>query len=836
MDAAVRSSSRGISTPRASTQAQPGRRATVLPRLAAQNPPVAGPVGAVRCAFCALQASHLRRSTAHDRDVRAVPVSGVHGFKAQYSKRHLSNGGWAGRSLVCRPTSVRLRERRPSVPRVWIPQASASSSSGTVATSSPSDDGDSTGPEPPHGIGRTDRDKDGGQRQHAPQTPPPESSPALTTVSAGLARNTVARLVRYMAVVARSERFIARRLALAILCMFASKLLGVAVPLLFKRAFDLLGQAASNPTLAIGAIPTLTNIATAWKTSQTIRWAVLAFVAHGLARTMTALTNELRTGIFAKAGQRIGRSVTALSFAHLHSLEADFHASSRTGALTRVIDRGTRSVLTIFRSVVFAFTPSLFELALVCGVLITRYSWQVVAVLLVTFVLYVTWTVAMNNVLTNVRNQMNLADNEGSAKITDSLINSEVVAMFNAADHELARFDDSLAQYEHLAVKNEWLFLWQNIIQATIFTAGLTTILVLAALRVGVGAMTVGDVIMVATLLQQMWVPLNFIGWQYRETKQALVDLANLFTVLDREPAIQDREGAPALAVAAGEIRFENVSFAYPDVPNTLDFLRKTNNGAASKTADEDDPAKELEPRKRSVRNLSFTAKPGETVALVGPSGSGKSSVLRLLNRTYDISEGRILIDGQDVAKVTLSSLREAICIVPQDTVLFNDTIMYNIRYGRLSATDAEVVEAAKAAAIHDTIMRMPMQYDTLVGERGTRMSGGERQRIATARAFLKDSQILVQDEATSALDSKTEAEVTAALDSLGQNRTRIVVAHRLSTVRDADLILVMRRGKLIEQGSHADLLAIPGGVYADMWRRQSSTSPAREPADAGSS
>jgi ABC-type transport system involved in Fe-S cluster assembly fused permease/ATPase subunit len=402
------------------------------------------------------------------------------------------------------------------------------------------------------------------------------------------------------------------------------------------------------------------------------------------------------------------------------------------------------------------------------------------------------------------------------------------VARFNASDHEVKRLDSSLTTYEALSVRNDWLICWQNVGQAAIFVLCLTSLLGMCVGRVTRGIMSIGDVLMVATLLQQLWFPLQFIGYQYRELRQSMVDLGNLFRVLDRAPNMQDAEDAEPLVVNGGEVRFENVSFSYPEETDVLPFFQRSSlapeprlNGAHVNGALA--PAAAIE--KYSVRNLTFTVPPGKTVALVGRSGSGKSSVLRLLSRTYDASDGRILIDGQNITKSTLASLRRAVCIVTQDVALFNDTLEYNIRYGKLSASREEVIAAAKAASIHETVMRMPLQYDTIVGERGVRLSGGERQRVSIARAFLRDSRILLQDEATSALDSKTEAEVTLSLNSLGANRTRVVVAHRLSTIFGADLILVMQLGHIVEQGTHKELLQIRNGVYADMWRRQSAAS-----------
>jgi ABC-type transport system involved in Fe-S cluster assembly fused permease/ATPase subunit len=625
-----------------------------------------------------------------------------------------------------------------------------------------------------------------------------------------LNENVVAKLFRYTSAVTRREPFIATRIVLCFIINLASKMIALLVPFAYKRGFDLLASAAP------GMAP------------QAGRAAFIAFMLHGMAKLTSETARELRSGAFARAGQRLGRRITTTSLAHLHSLETEFHAGSRTGALTRVLDRGTRSIMTIVRSILYYVVPSLFELVLVCGILVSRFAWSFAGVVLLAFVAFVAFSIYMNNKLTALKGELNVADNEASAKILDSLLNNEVVARFNASDHEVKRLDSSLTTYEALSVRNDWLICWQNVGQAAIFALCLTVLLGMCVGRVTRGIMSIGDVLMVATLLQQLWFPLQFIGYQYRELRQSMVDLGNLFRVLDRAPNMQDAEDAEPLVVTGGEVRFENVSFSYPEETDLLPFFQRSSlapeprlNGAHMNGA----PAAAAAIEKYSVRNLTFTVPSGKTVALVGRSGSGKSSVLRLLSRTYDASDGRILIDGQDITKSTLASLRHAVCIVTQDVALFNDTLEYNIRYGKLSATREEVIAAAKAASIHETVMRMPLQYDTIVGERGVRLSGGERQRISIARAFLRDSKILLQDEATSALDSKTEAEVTRSLNSLGANRTRVVVAHRLSTIFDADLILVMQLGQIVEQGTHKQLLQIRNGVYADMWRRQSAAS-----------
>ncbi|CAN8070996.1 unnamed protein product [Agarophyton chilense] len=524
----------------------------------------------------------------------------------------------------------------------------------------------------------------------------------------------------------------------------------------------------------------------------------------------------MRSCVFAKAGQRVGRSITAASFAHIQSLEMAFHNSAQTGAVTRVIDRGTRSVLTIFRGLIFAFMPSMFELLLVCGVLFTRFSIWYVAVILVTFLAFISWTLFVNDKLGNVRRDMNTVENDASAKLTDSLINVEAVKAFNNGNFELNRYDQVLTQYEKLAIRNDWYYAALNIGQGLIYTVGLTLILIRAAQGVVAGTITVGSVVMLASMLQQLWVPLNFLGWQYREVKQSLIDMQNLFDLIKRTPRIVEAPNATDIRINGGEIVFDNVTFLYPEPDESLLFTRKTSEVTRSNGNDPSDRNRRL-----ALDGVSFRVPPGNSLALVGSSGSGKSTATRLLTRLYDATSGRILIDGQDISTATMESLRNVISIVPQDTALFNDTIAYNIRYGRPSATDEEVVAAAKAASIHEVIMRTPQGYQTLVGERGVRLSGGERQRLSVARAFLKGSQVIIEDESTSALDTMTEMEVSNALQKLGVNRTRIIVAHRLSTIMNVDHIVVLREGKNVEEGSFGDLVQKEHGAFRDMWERQ---------------
>lgn len=601
---------------------------------------------------------------------------------------------------------------------------------------------------------------------------------------------TFLQLLRMTLRMSKAEPFIVLRLLLALGCVLLSKVVGLTVPFLLKRAIDQLSVRA-------GAVEV---------TAAAGRAAVLSLIMHGLAKVLASLSHEMRNGVFAKAGQRLGRRITLSCFEHLLSLDAIFFNSSRTGALTRIVDRGTRSVLIVYRCLVFAFIPTAFELMLVCGVFFTRFSLPYVAVLLLTFAIYCKWTVTMSEVLAGLRGQLNELDNTTASKATDSLYNWDTVALFNASNLEVSTLDVSLRTYEGVAVKNEWMYAFQNVVQTLLYTCGLTAILVIGAKAVasGTATTTIGDLVMMSTLLAQLWVPCQYFGWQYRELSQARVDLDTLFSVLETESAVVD-EGQKTLQVSRGEIVFENVSFAYPKEDSAVE--------GSPDSADLD--------RNMVLNNLSFTVPAGRTVALVGPSGAGKSSIVQLCSRIYDVNSGSIRIDGQDISIVSLDSLRRSVSVVPQRVTIWNDTVTYNLLYGRPSATMEEVIAAAKAAELHETIMKMPLGYDTVLGEKGVRMSGGEAQRLSAARALLKQSNIILCDEWTASLDSRTEAELTKSLNAV-KGLTRLVVAHRLSTIFDADLIIVLRAGKIVEQGTHKALLQNPDGMYADMWRRQS--------------
>lgn len=479
------------------------------------------------------------------------------------------------------------------------------------------------------------------------------ADPPRTPFSAQLAKSSLHALVRYYRSMCAAQPFIARRLLVAVAAIVTSKLIGIAVPFLFKSIVDSLMAVSTSASASA-------RVAAA---GASLRPIVAAILLHAAAKVMASASHEMRNAFFAKAGQRIGRSITASSFAHILSLEAAFHNTTQTGALTRIVDRGTRSVLTIFRGMLFAFLPSLFELLLVCIVLLNRFSAVYVAVTVATFLAFIAWTLVINDRLGKVRAQMNAVENESSAKLTDSLINVEAVKAFHNGGFELARYDESLQKYENTAIRNEWLFSYLNMGQGAIFTIGLTINLFLATNGVIAGTLTVGSVVMLATMLQQLWVPLNFLGWQYREVKQSLIDLQNLFEILQRAPKIADVADAKPLRVAGGEIRFDNVSFKYPEPDDTLGFTRRDQKPISLRGED----AKSQPPkRKLALNKLSFTVPAGKSLALVGSSGSGKSTATRLLYRLYDLSGGSISIDGQDISKATLASLRQAVSIVPQ--------------------------------------------------------------------------------------------------------------------------------------------------------------------------
>ena len=567
--------------------------------------------------------------------------------------------------------------------------------------------------------------------------------------------------------------------------LLAAKLATISVPFTFKWATDALAGHGTAPVAA----------------SDWLLWAISApvvmTIAYGGMRILMAALTQLRDGLFAKVAMHAVRRLAYRTFIHMHELSLRFHLERKTGGLTRVLERGRNGIETIVRMVILQLSPTIIELAFIVVVLMWQFDWRYVAVITVTVALYMTYTYHATEWRIGIRRKMNDSDTDANIKAIDSLLNYETVKYFSAEEREATRYDRAMARYEDASVRAYTSLAVLNAGQAVIFTVGLATVMVMCAFEIRSGSKTVGDFVLINAMMIQLYQPLNFMGMVYREIKQAITDIETMFSILAREPEIKDVKNAPALRVKTGTIRFEDVSFAY-------------------------------DPARRILKGISFEVAAGKTVAVVGPSGAGKSTISRLLFRFYDLSGGRILIDDQDIAAVTQKSLRQAIGMVPQDTVLFNDTIRYNIRYGRWEATDAEVEEAARLAQIDPLIRIAPKGYETEVGERGLKLSGGEKQRVAIARTILKGPPILVLDEATSALDSHTEKEIQDALERVSRNRTTLVIAHRLSTIVGADEIIVLDRGEIVERGTHYALLA-KNGLYASMWNRQREAEEARE-------
>jgi ABC-type transport system involved in Fe-S cluster assembly fused permease/ATPase subunit len=519
--------------------------------------------------------------------------------------------------------------------------------------------------------------------------------------------------------------------------------------------------------------------------------------AYGGTRILMAVLTQARDGLFAKVAMNAVRRLAILTFEHMHQLSLRFHLERKTGGLTRVLERGRNGIETIVRMVILQLVPTIVEVLMISGVLLYQFDWRYVVVIFVTVALYMWYTYIATEWRIGIRRKMNESDTDANTKAIDSLLNYETVKYFSAEQRETARYDRSMARYEQASVQAYVSLAVLNAGQAAIFTLGLTVTMGLCVFGIKAGTHSIGDFVMINAMMIQLYQPLNFMGMVYREIKQAVIDIESMFAILGRDSEIKDRPGAPALVVTSGAIRFDDVRFAY-------------------------------EPERAILKGISFEVPAGRTVAIVGPSGAGKSTISRLLFRFYDVSGGRITIDGQDIREVTQASLRDAIGMVPQDTVLFNDTVRYNIRYGRWDASDAEVEAAAAHAQIDGFIRAAPKGYDTEVGERGLKLSGGEKQRVAIARTILKGPPILLLDEATSALDSHTEKDIQDALDRISRNRTTLVIAHRLSTIIDADEILVLDRGIIVERGTHQRLLAA-GGLYASMWNRQREAEQARE-------
>ncbi len=568
------------------------------------------------------------------------------------------------------------------------------------------------------------------------------------------------------------------RVVLAMLALVVAKIATVITPFFFKGAVDTLtaGQDAPTVMFVTGAV------------ALTIAYAVMRLAGVGF--------NQLRDAIFVRVGQRAMRRLALETFEHMHALSMRYHITRKTGGLSRIIERGIKGIEFLLRFLLFSIIPLILELLMVAIIFFVVFDVRYLGVVVVTIALYIWFTFRVTEWRVKIRRDMNKQDTEANQKAIDSLLNFETVKYFSAERREAARYDVSMASYEGLAIKTNYTLGFLNFGQSVLITGGLLAVMILAAMGVQDGSLTVGDFVMVNAYMIQITMPLNFLGSVYREIRQALVDMGEMFDLLEQPAEITDKPNAPDLRVDGGEIAFSDVVFGY-------------------------------DPERTILHGLDLTVPAGQTVAVVGPSGSGKSTIGRLLFRFYDVQQGSLKIDGQDVRDITQESLRAHIGVVPQDTVLFNDTIGYNIAYGRPNASRAEVEEAAKAAQIHEFIQSLPQGYETVVGERGLKLSGGEKQRVGIARTLLKNPPILLLDEATSALDSETEQGIQEALKAMGKGRSVITIAHRLSTVVHADQIIVLERGVVVERGTHDALLA-KNGRYASMWQRQQAESEER--------
>jgi ATP-binding cassette, subfamily B, heavy metal transporter len=568
------------------------------------------------------------------------------------------------------------------------------------------------------------------------------------------------------------QAWVKRRVVAALAMLMLAKIVSVSTPFFYKSAVDVLaGEAADGSRMMMLGAVGLT-------------------LAYGMARLGAVAFAELRDAIFVRVGQRALRRLALETFTHIHRLSMRYHITRKTGGLSRIVERGVKGVDFLLRFMLFSIGPLVLELTMVAVIFWTLFGWQYMAVVVVTITLYVAYTFRITEWRVKVRREMNDQDTDANQKAIDSLLNFETVKYFGAEAREAARYDGAMARYEVAAVKTGISLTVLNAGQATLITAGLMTVMVMAAQGVQQGVLTVGDFVMVNAYMIQITLPLNFLGTVYREIRQALVDMGQMFGLLEQPAEVLDAPGAKPLQVRGGMVEFDHVDFAY-------------------------DPEREI------LRGVTLRVGAGERVALVGPSGSGKSTIGRLLFRFYDVTGGAVRIDGQDVREVTQASLHMAIGVVPQDTVLFNDTVYYNIAYGRPEASRIEVEGAARAAKIHDFIAGLPDGYETRVGERGLKLSGGEKQRVGIARTLLKDPPILILDEATSALDTQTERDIQDSLREMGQGRSVITIAHRLSTIADADRIVVLEGGRVTEEGTH-DALMARGGRYAAMWAAQS--------------
>jgi ATP-binding cassette subfamily B protein len=584
---------------------------------------------------------------------------------------------------------------------------------------------------------------------------------------------TIRRVIPYLWPENRTD--IRVRVVLALVALLLARVVSVITPFFYKGAVDAMAPAGADTDATVFLIA----------------GAVGLTIAYGVARLMSVGFNQLRDVLFALVGQRALRQLALETFQHMHALSLRYHLTRKTGGLSRVIERGVKGVDFLLRFMLFSIGPLVLELIMIAAIMFFVFDAWYLAVIVVTIAVYIWFTFKVTEWRVQIRKKMNDKDTDANQKAIDSLLNYETVKYFDAEEREASRYDASMRGYQQAALTTSYSLAFLNFGQSLLITAGLVIVMVMAAMGVQSGDLTVGDFVMVNAYMIQITMPLNFLGTVYREIRQSLIDMGEMFDLLQFQREVEDKPGAAALRIDGGSVSFDAIDFSYDDERQILNGL-----------------------------NLSVAA--GETVAVVGPSGSGKSTIGRLMFRFYDVTGGALRIDGQDVRDVTQKSLHQSIGIVPQDTVLFNDTVGYNIAYGRHDASEAEVIDAAKAARIHDFITGLPDGYDTQVGERGLKLSGGEKQRVGIARTLLKNPPILLLDEATSALDTDTERDIQESLRQMSEGRTVITIAHRLSTVVDADKIVVLEKGAIAEQGTHEELLAL-NQRYAHMWQRQSS-------------